>query len=408
MSPQPPFRKPAVTILCGFLGAGKTTLLNHLLRQAEGRHWAAVVNDVAAINIDAALVQSANRAVEGLEIVELGNGCVCCSNRDDLGETLARLATSGRYEHIFVETSGVAEPRPLARLFTERNMFSRSLADFAQLSALVTVVDVSTWAAGVARAERKTPAGVSSPEPVGELMIEQIECADLIVLNKCDLVGDDDVLAGAEVAVRGLNPRAEVVRTEQGQVASEFLLGRVRFDASATLSAARWIRTLNANPNVSAAAEAATEDARAESHVALPRRPTAKNATPSHIRRFGIATFAYRERRPFRRARFAEVMERGWDGLLRAKGFVWLAEQPDEMHFASVAGETWRCDTLNYWWGALLENGRVTREEIPPAIRKLWQEPAGDRRQELVFIGIALDEARIRAELDACLAPHCG
>ncbi|CAM3000979.1 GTP-binding protein [Rariglobus hedericola] len=381
--------QPPVTVLCGFLGAGKTTLLNHLLRQAEGRRWAAVVNDVAAINIDAAVVRAGAETAATRDVVELGNGCVCCSSKDELAETVAELAASGNYEHILVETTGVAEPRGIANLFTRKNPFGRTLGEFATLSALVSVIDAAMflreWARYQTRAvARETLAG--GTRPVFELMLEQVECADVILLNKCDLVSEQQAVQ-VETILRGLNARAELLRTEQGQVASEFLLGRVRFDALETPGAARWVRALNAV---------------APATGGLVMRPVAPKQ-PAHETKYGITSFVYQARRPLVRAKFYQLIESGLPGMLRAKGFFWTREQPDEMAFLSVAGGAVRYDTLNYWWAAMIENGKARLEDRPEAIRALWAEPHGDRRQELVFIGVNLDEIKMRAALDACL-----
>lgn len=384
--------RPPVTVLCGFLGAGKTTLLNHLLRQAEGRRWAAVVNDVAAINIDASLVKT---QMPGSDVVGLGNGCVCCSNRDDLAETIARLTAGGEYEHILVETSGVAEPRGIASLFTQKNPFGRSLSDFAQLSALVSVVDAAYFLAEwkTQHGEKRTASAAESgmKQPVFELMVEQVECADVVVLNKCDLLGEAE-LAQIEAIIRGLNERAELIRTEQGQVSQEFLLERVRFDPAATPSAARWVKVLNAIPGGGV------------NLLAKPGgKPLAVDVTPRHTERYGITSWVFQARRPFVRAKFEELLARGAPGLLRAKGFFWLAERPDELGFLSVAGGTTRTDFPSYWWAAMIASGRARREDVPAALEKLWIEPAGDRRQELVFIGVGLDEKALRRDLEQCL-----
>jgi len=388
--PARPLSRPPVTVLCGFLGAGKTTLLNHLLRQTEGRRWAAVVNDVAAINIDAAFVKA--RSLRD-DIVELGNGCVCCSNRDDLAETIARLAAEGVYEHILVETSGVAEPRGIASLFTQKNPFGRSLSDFAQLSALVSVIDAAHFLAQWRKQHELLPADQARPgaiRPVFELMVEQVECADVVVLNKCDLV-DEVELVQLEEIVRGLNGRAEQVRAEQGQVAREFLLERLRFDATTTPGAASWIKILNTLPAAGAGG------------VMTGAKPVAVNATPRHTGRYGVVSWVYQARRPFAMDRFEALLRRGVVGLLRAKGFFWLTERPDEMGFLSVAGGVVRTDFPSYWWAAMIENGRAQRTELPPSLEKLWLEPHGDRRQELVFIGVGLDEKALRRDLEQCL-----
>jgi len=383
--------RPPVTVLCGFLGAGKTTLLNHLLRQAEGRRWAAVVNDVAAINIDAALVKT---QIPGSDVYGLGNGCVCCSNRDDLAETIARLTADGTYEHILVETSGVAEPRGIATLFTRKNPFGRSLNDFAMLSALVSVIDAASFLAEW-RKQRDRSGGEQVPSgatrPVFELMVEQVECADVIVLNKCDLVNEDELLQ-IEIIIGGLNERAEVIRTEQGQVSCEFLLERVRFDPAATLGAARWVKVLNNLPDAGGSVSE------------LRGKPTTVKTTPRHTERYGITSWVFQARRPFMQAKFEGLLAGGFCGLLRAKGFFWLAERGDEMGFLSIAGGTVRYDFPSYWWSAMIERGKANRADLPAALEKLWTEPAGDRRQELVFIGVGLDEKALRRELEQCLA----
>lgn len=410
--------RPPVTVLCGFLGAGKTTLLNHLLSQTEGERWALVVNDVAAINIDARQVTVRAEAVAGTEappVVELGNGCVCCSSKDDLAESIVRLALTGRpggpegrpFDRIVVETTGVAEPKAIARLFTQRNPFGRSVADVARLAALVTVVDAGyflrLWReCGPLRTASRTPGRPAIAPASGaeqrrliELLIEQLETTDLVVLNQCDRVTEEEREA-LEAAIAGLNPRADIVAAEQGQVGREVVIERIRFSESETLAGASWIRALNALvPRPAAGA------ARPGSAVL---RTATGQATPTHERRYGLRSFVFQSRRPFLRERLLAAVEAARPGLVRAKGFVWLADQPDEMLFLSVAGDEVRLETLNYWWAALIENGRASRDDRPAMIRALWEEPHGDRRQELVFIGVGVDEPAFRSALTAALA----
>jgi G3E family GTPase len=400
--------RPPVTVLCGFLGAGKTTLLNHLLTQSAGARWAVVVNDVAAINIDAAVV----RAAEGTrEVVELGNGCVCCSSKDALAETIAELAATGEYAHILVETTGVAEPRGIGNLFVQKNPFGRALSDFAALSSLVSVIDAAFFLREWNRyqqdgGQRKIITGTE--RPVFELMMEQVECADILVLNKVDLTTAEEQLRLEEI-IRGLNARAELVHAEHGRVDRDFLLGSVRFDATATLDAATWLRTLNAlAPGANTGDLARNERTLrpgAGSFVAKTGgKPIAVSVRPAHETKYGVRSVVYQARRPFVGAKFYAMMETRMPGLLRAKGFFWLRDRPDEMGFVSLAGGLVRYDFLSYWWAAMVESGKVGLDQRPESIRARWREPHGDRRQELVFIGVGLSEITLRSELDACLS----
>lgn len=385
--------KPPVTVLGGFLGAGKTTLLRRLLAGAAGRRWAVVVNDLASVNLDGALVRA---DAAGGEVVELQGGCVCCSGRDDLGETIARLAAEGGYEHILVETTGVAEPRGVATLFTRKNPFGRALGDFAVLSSLVTVVDAAfffeQWSAYREAAPGRAWAAAGREPPALALMIEQTECADVVVLNQRDRLERQgpEAIARVEAVVRGLNPRAELRWCERGRVDADDLLGRVRFDPAETVGAARWIRELNALTPVAAAG------------VGGVMRPVAARAGGGA--RHGFGCVIYRERRPFAREKLAALLTEGLPGVLRAKGFFWTREQPDEMGFLSVAGGAASLETLGYWWASMIERGRATPAERPPAVVAAWAEPHGDRRQELVLIGPELDEAALIASLDGALA----
>lgn len=409
--------KTPVTVFCGFLGAGKTTLLRYLLAQAatagmEGARarWAAVVNDVAAVNIDGAMVVADNDARAALgadgasEVVELGNGCVCCSGADDLGEAIARLALAGRHEHIWVETSGVADPRGVASLFTRKNPFGKTLSDHARLAALVTVIDVVALAAEAAKAAveggRRAPAG-SGERPVFELMLEQIECSDLVVLNQCDRATEaGGEIAAAEALVAGLNARAEVVKTERGQVAAELFTGRVRFAPGETLGAARWIRELNRVAPTPAGTGVGV------------LRPSARDGgegretRPYHERRYGITSMVYRARPAFDAKKLNRLFAGGLPGVLRAKGFFWTTRSPDEMGFVSLAGGVVRWETLSVWWAARIAAGRAGLADRPPSVVAAWAEPHGDRRQEIVLIGVGVREreAELSAALDSCLA----
>ncbi len=364
-------------MLCGFLGAGKTTLLQRVLKFAEGRKWAAVVNDVASMNIDGRLVEQAGAS----RVIEMANGCVCCSMRDELAESVAELAGSGRFEHIFIETSGVAEPRGIASLFTKPNAFGRSLSHFATLHALVTVLD----AAQVARVwqQQKDREGERinrqrEPKEVVELMLEQVECADVLVLNKTDLVSSETE-PDLQQILRELNPRAEIVAVAEGQVAADLLPGPSRFDAQATIQAARWLRVLSGDGGV--------------------RKIPTHNATKSSK----WTTMVFQARRPFNEAKIRTFIARKHPGLFRVKGFFWIASRPDDMGYLSVAGGVARWHFVGTWAAAMLERGVISKAEIPESAQASWSEPHGDRRQELALIGLAIDTLILRRDLEGCL-----
>lgn len=368
-----------MTVLCGFLGAGKTTVLRNLLAQAAGRRWAAVVNDLASINIDAQLIERAGAS----RVVELGNGCVCCSVRDELAETVAELAATGNVEHILVETTGVAEPRGIAALFTRANPFGRKLSDFARLHALVTVVDAAQWLR-VWQAERTREGArqerAREPKAVFELMLEQVECADLLIVNKVDLVTPEES-AGISAVLHEFNPHAEIVSVTEGRIAPDLLPGPQRFDPEATLKSARWLRLLTSASGLG----------------------VRKNEVIHVTHQPGWETVVFEARQPFDGEKLRELIGQRYQALLRAKGFYWLAERPDDMGYLSLAGGVARWDYVGTWAAALLERGVVTAAEIPASAKSHWQEPHGDRRQELVFIGLDLDAVALRQDLTACL-----
>jgi len=389
-SPPAPDRvRPPVTIVSGFLGAGKTTWLSNIMRQSHGLRVALVVNDVGEVNIDAALLsetQTAPNVVNASETIALTNGCICCSVRDTLAETISELAASGEYDHLVVECSGVAEPRGVAELFIKPNEFGRRVSDFAQLHAMITLVDTI----GFLTEHRGQTGAPQSPHadmtrPVFELMVEQVECADALIINKCDLAEQAELDELASI-LSGLNPRAEQFQATQGQTNTPVWPGPIRFDARATLTSAAWHQTL-------------------DEAFALARQggPRCERVTPSEnadfAARFGIQHFLVTRRKPLSEDRLRDAVENHIPGLLRAKGFFWSQEEPDRIGYLSVAGRHAKTAYLRPWAAAMIERGIVSWEAVPDSLRELWEEPHGDRRQELVFIGLNLDPKAIEDAL---------
>lgn len=368
-----------VTVLSGFLGAGKTTLLNNVLNNREGRRVAVIVNDMSEVNIDADLIRAggADLARTNEKLVEMTNGCICCTLRDDLLAEVRRIGEEGRFDYLLIEATGIAEPLPIATTFSFRDEEGRSLSDLARLDTMVTVVDAASLLRDYASHEflrdRGESAGEDDERTIVDLIVEQIEFADVVVLNKISCV-DEAGRREVRQVVAALNGDAKIIESDFGVVKLEDILDTGAFDEEKAQRHPLWYKELY--------------DTKA--HV------------PETLE-YGIGSFVYRARQPFDVARFETFLKRTWPGLIRAKGHFWTFAQPDFAQEFSLAGGVVRTSPLGRWWAAVERKKWPDYPEWRQVLRKVWDENWGDRRQELVFIGVGLDEPALRAALDACL-----
>ncbi len=367
-----------VTVLSGFLGAGKSTLLNHILKNREGRRVAVIVNDMSEINIDGGEVQrdvSLNRAEE--KLVEMSNGCICCTLREDLLEEVGKLAREGRFDYLLIESTGISEPLPVAETFTFRDEQGQSLADLARLDTMVTVIDGVNFLRDFHEAEclasRGETLGEDDERSITDLLIEQVEFADVILISKIDLISSAEREELTAILGR-LNTQAEILPMSMGQVPLARILDTGRFDFERAAQAPGWLKEMRGE------------------HI-----PEAEA--------YGIASTAYLARRPFHPQRFHDFLDREWTNgrLLRSKGYFWLASLPQAAGSWSQAGGLMRHEYAGRWWRFVPESQWPADAESREAIQRKWHEDSGDCRQELVFIGQNIDFDRLRAELDACL-----
>lgn len=367
-----------VTVLSGFLGAGKTTVLNHILNNREGRKVAVIVNDMSEINIDAQQINHEvdfNRAEE--KLVEISNGCICCTLREDLLIEVQRLAGEGRFDYLVIESTGISEPLPVAETFTFADESGRSLSEVARLDTLVTVVDAANFLNDFQQADMLQETGESLGEEdhrsVADLLVDQVEFCDVILISKTDLCSTEQLKAVTGV-LKSLNPEVEIVPIEQGCVELSKVLDTGKFDFDKAEQAPGWLK-----------------EARGE-HI-------------PETEEYGISSFTYTARRPFHPEKFYDFLHQQWPcgKLIRSKGYFWLASRPQFAGQWSQAGGIARHGFAGMFWRAVPENRWPQDEESRQMIMENWVEPFGDMRQELVFIGQDMDENRVRTMLDDCL-----
>ncbi|MFT4269480.1 MAG: zinc metallochaperone GTPase ZigA [Pantoea sp.] len=366
-----------VTVLSGFLGAGKTTLLNHILNNRAGRRVAVIVNDMSEVNIDAALVRNGGAELSRTDekLVEMSNGCICCTLREDLLLEVRRLAEAGRFDQLVIESTGISEPLPVAETFTFADEDGQSLSQFARLDTMVTVVDgfnfLRDYRSTDSLQARGESLGEADARSVVDLLVDQIEFCDVLVVNKTDLINQDDQQT-LYAMLRSLNPRARIVFSHFGQVPLDEVLETGRFDFDAAAQAPGWLQELRGEH------QPETEE-------------------------YGIRSFVYRARRPFHPQRFWHAVNHQLEGVIRSKGYFWLASRPEYAAMWSQAGAVARHGYAGHWWASIPRERWPQDEESLAFIARHWQEGIGDARQELVFIGIEMDEDQVRNALEHAL-----
>jgi len=376
--PANTIKKLPVTVLSGFLGAGKTTVLSHILNNRQGKKVAVIVNDMSEINIDAAIVQSEislNRSEE--KLVEMSNGCICCTLREDLLVEVNQLAQDGRFDYLVIESTGISEPLPVAETFTFADENGVSLSDVADLDTMVTVVDAVNFLKDYEEAKYLQDTGESLGEEdersVADLLIDQVEFADVILIGKTDLAQTADIERLSAI-LKTLNTHARIIPITQGQVDIDAVLGTGLFNFERAQQAPGWLKEMRGE------------------HV-------------PETEEYGIGSFSYVARRPFHPEKFYQFLHstEKYGKLIRSKGYFWLASRPEFAGQWSQAGGIARYDVAGMFWKAVPKQHWPTDKEYLAVIEEKWVEPFGDMRQELVFIGQGLDQASITQALDDCL-----
>ena len=364
-----------VTVLSGFLGAGKTTLLNHILRNRDGLRVAVIVNDMSEVNIDAEQVRRDVALHRGRdELIEMSNGCICCTLRADLLEQISALARQQRFDYLLIESTGISEPMPVAETFAFLDAQGFSLSELARLDTLVTVVDGSRFEALL-----ESPGIVARDDAptrhLTDLLIEQVEYANVILVNKLDLI-DEPGYQAVHAILAGLNPSARIIPMTQGNVELSAVLGTHLFDLPSLVASPGWMKKMQAD-----------------------------DAPASESDTYGVTSWVYRERAPFHPQRLLDFLQQPWRNgrLLRSKGYFWLASRHLETGLLVQSGRQFQWDYVGHWWNFIEQAQWPLDEYRLQNIMAKWDSIVGDCRQELVFIGQGLDTQALQHALDNCL-----
>ncbi|MEM0900783.1 MAG: GTP-binding protein [Pseudomonadota bacterium] len=387
-------KKIPVTVLSGFLGGGKTTTINHIIETKRAQSVAIIVNDIAEVNIDGKQIGDKILQTEE-KLVELQNGCLCCTLRGDLFDETMKLALEGKYDYLIIEASGVSEPLPIAATFTFPMDDGKSLKDIAKLDTMVTVVDAFNFidqfnSEEMEIKERKTRLQSHDQTSVVELMIDQLEFANVVLVNKSSLVSAEQ-LAKIHQMIRAINAEAKIIDTDHGKVDLSEIMNTDSFDFEKAEEYPTWFKEMERKN------EPVQNSDGSHSHG------EGHNLMHSHSHEFGLTAFVYRARKPFVPMRFMDFINAPVPGLIRSKGFFWLCTRMDQVGDFQLAGKLKDHKMVGHWYSTVPKEQWT--KEMRDFIADEWVEPFGDRRQELVFIGSddELDQAEIVRKLDACL-----